>query len=121
MNKQAIRTKFRNDVFARDKYCCICCNKPGKDRQGGDGWKKFHREEFSLVPLDAHHIISRKEMPNGGYVKENGISVCDECHIKAEAYWSKQPVQNGFMPDELFKKIGSSEELARSVSELVPE
>ena len=39
-------------------------------------------------------------MANGGYVKENGISLCDCCHIKAEV---------GVLTSEfLYGLIGSS-------------
>ena len=68
--KQHIRDKFRNDVLERDGYKCKVCGMGG-------------------VKLDAHHITNRKQMPNGGYVKENGISLCDRqdgCHWKAEQF-----------------------------------
>jgi len=48
-------------------------------------------------------------MPNGGYVPENGISVCDECHIKAEVHWNGQGEPDpAFDPDKLYELIGSS-------------
>lgn len=43
----------------------------------------------SDVKLDVHHITNRKMMPNGGYVKENGITLCDcydVCHFRAEQF-----------------------------------
>lgn len=113
MNKKEIRNNFRNSVFKRDKFCCAICGKPGKDRQGGDLHLKFHKKLIDLCELDAHHIISRKEIENQGYVRENGISVCSECHLKCEEYWNKNIVDPGFHPNELFTLIGSSEELAR--------
>jgi len=69
--------------------------------------------------LDAHHITDRNEMPNGGYVKENGITLCKEkCHLEAEQFhisggknWT-----DGLHPDELYAKIGSSKEEAISAS-----
>jgi 5-methylcytosine-specific restriction endonuclease McrA len=54
--KKLIRQKFRDMTFARDNYKCKIC---------GCGDKT----------LDAHHITDRKLMPNGGYVKENGINL----------------------------------------------
>jgi hypothetical protein len=48
-------------------------------------------------------------MPNGGYVKENGITLCkigENCHLKAEN------VEPGFEPELLYRLIGSSKELA---------
>lgn len=46
-------------------------------------------------------------MPNGGYVKENGISLCDienGCHMKAE--------MNEYTSDYLYELINSNYELA---------
>ena len=82
--KKQIRARFRNGVFERDRYECRLCGKAGRDRQGGDGQAKFHNSEVDLVDLDAHHITDRHDITNGGYVKENGISVCDECHELCE-------------------------------------
>jgi len=56
-------------------------------------------------------------MPNGGYVKENGISVCDDCHLKAETFWSTGEALEGFSPADLYKLIGSSLEDATAASE----
>jgi 5-methylcytosine-specific restriction endonuclease McrA len=113
VNKRKIRKKFRDDVFERDEYKCRRC---GED---------FSDQEFPENYLDAHHITDRSEMPNGGYVKENGISLCKEnfneegelvesCHMLAEKFhisdgkeWEKY-----MHPDDLYKLIGSSYELA---------
>lgn len=66
--------------------------------------------------LDAHHITDRNLMPNGGYVKENGISVCPSCHEKAEVFHSTGTSVTGFSPDDLYKMIGSSYEKAVEAS-----
>ena len=105
MNKKQIRADFRAAVFARDHFQCRCCGRPGYDRQG--------EPQEGRVPLDAHHIIPRDLMPKGGYVAQNGISVCDECHIKAETGGP------GFEPEDLFALIGSSEEAAIAASEVL--
>ena len=55
-------------------------------------------------------------MPNGGYVKENGISVCDECHLKCEQFWATGVAITGYAPEDLYKLIGSSKELALEAS-----
>jgi len=55
-------------------------------------------------------------MPNGGYVKENGVSVCDECHLKAETFWSTGEAIEGFAPEDLYNLIGSSLEIAVNAS-----
>lgn len=99
--KKAVREKFRTDVFSRDNYTCKI---PGCDIKRN---------------LDAHHITDRNEMPNGGYVKENGISLCESDHIKAEAYHisGKTLWEEGFHPDDLYRLIGSSYEKAVKASE----
>lgn len=84
--KRNIRENFRRATFTRDKYVCRVCVNAGK--------------------LDAHHITDRHLMPNGGYVPENGISLCERCHLKAEAR------ATGFEPEKLYEMINSSHELA---------
>lgn len=57
------RDEFREGVFKRDNHKCVICGQPAKD---------------------AHHIIERRLFTNGGYYLENGASLCEEHHIKAE-------------------------------------
>lgn len=96
--KKKIRANFRDAVFARDNYSCKVCGHEGI--------------------LDAHHITDRNELPNGGYVEENGISLCDVCHIKAEIYHSSNGVEwvEGFHPEDLYALISSSLEEAIKAS-----
>lgn len=122
-NKKEIRKKFKNDVYKRDKFTCRHC-----------GLK--YSEEEAEAHLDAHHITDRNEMPNGGYVKENGISLCKyvqshpgkelshsteegSCHMKAEKFHitGGKEWEPGMHPDELYKLIGSSKEEAVKASE----
>lgn len=56
-------------------------------------------------------------MFNGGYVKENGISLCPECHIKAELFHSTGSAPEGFMPNDLYRLIGSDHASAVRASE----
>lgn len=70
--------------------------------------------------LDAHHITDRNEMPKGGYVPENGITVCKEdCHFKVELFHINEGKEwsDGLHPNDLYKMIGSSYELAIRKSE----
>lgn len=68
--------------------------------------------------LDAHHVTPREEMPNGGYVKENGISLCkNRCHLMAEEYLQGTTLHEGFSPEELYKEIGSDHKKAVRASE----
>lgn len=57
------RDDFREKVFKRDKHKCVWC--------GG-------------IAVDAHHIIERKLFDDGGYYLENGVSLCEKCHLLAE-------------------------------------
>ena len=66
---------------------------------------------------DVHHITDRTLMPFGGYVKENGITLCPSCHEKAEIYHNTGEIIPGWAPDDLYKVIGSSHALALRASE----
>lgn len=102
--KQQIRKNFRDACYKRDDYKCVMCGmKSSKD--------KAEQE------LDAHHITDRTLMINGGYVKENGISLCEECHKKAEEFHSIGMAYPGYAPDDLYKKINSSYEKAVEASQ----
>lgn len=101
--KKVIRKLFRDACYKRDGFrCAVCGMKSSKDKA---------QEE-----LDAHHITDRHEMPNGGYVKENGISLCPECHEKAEEFHKTGKAVEGYSPDDLYKKINSSYEKAVEAS-----
>jgi 5-methylcytosine-specific restriction endonuclease McrA len=102
-NKKAIRQKFRDTCFARDAYKCVMC-----------GFKSSKKD--AEKDLDCHHIQERKSMPNGGYVKENGISLCGPCHIKAEEFYSTGTAVDGYAPTELYIRINSSYDLAVDAS-----
>lgn len=116
--KKQVRASFRAAVLGRDRYRCVACGKPGYDRQGGDGHAGRHRPGVELVPLDAHHITDRHEMPNGGYVPENGITLCDDgCHRKAEVFHQTGEAEPYFGPADLYRLIGSSHEAAVKASE----
>jgi len=102
--KQIVRKKFRDACFSRDQHRCrVCSVVPDNGDEG----------------LDAHHITDRKEMPHGGYVKENGISLCAACHVHAEVYHSSGKTIHtyGYAPEDLYTLIGSSLEAATRASE----
>lgn len=111
--KQLIRFRFRQVVFTRDEFQCRIC-----------GLKPVDEED-----LDAHHITSRDDMPNGGYVKENGITLCKVCHAKAEIAlqwwnrvdhlnpeWSCPSGCNELLPNALYSLIGSNRLIAEQES-----
>ncbi len=96
--------KKRLQIFERDGWKCRVCGKPGKCRQTGEfsGDKTIER-----VNLDAHHI---QERTKDNYLPENGISVCEECHLKAEQWHISKGISwiEGFHPNDLYKLINSS-------------
>jgi len=59
------REKFRKTVFGRDSNNCLV------------PWCENDAD-------DAHHIIERELWNNGGYIPENGASVCNKHHKYAE-------------------------------------
>jgi 5-methylcytosine-specific restriction endonuclease McrA len=98
--KKLVRERFRTEVFTRDKYKCKVCN-------------------ASSDSLDAHHITDRHEMPNGGYVKENGITLCPDCHVMAEEFHISKGERwfYSYLPTDLYVLIGSSVEKAAKASQ----
>jgi len=57
------RETFRLAVFDRDNHLCVKCARPAKD---------------------AHHIMERRLFDDGGYYLDNGVSLCEGCHLLAE-------------------------------------
>jgi|WetSurMetagenome_2_1015567.scaffolds.fasta_scaffold660686_2 5-methylcytosine-specific restriction endonuclease McrA len=103
-DKKLIRKSFRDACYSRDKFCCAKCGKKSSPSKA--------EEE-----LDAHHITDRSLMPHGGYVKENGVSLCPDCHLKAEVYHSTGVAIEGYSPDDLYKIINSNLEKAIKASD----
>lgn len=104
-SKKQIRNNFRNVCLKRDKYSCRMC---GRQALPDDALEIF----------DVHHITDRSEIINGGYVLENGITLCkDPCHIKAEVFHSTGTPVEGYSVEDLYKKINSTLEKAIKASE----
>ncbi|HEY5267616.1 MAG TPA: HNH endonuclease [Candidatus Saccharimonadales bacterium] len=103
-SKKEIRRKFREVCLKRDKLTCVMCGLKAKSFE--DAEKLF----------DVHHITDRKIMPSGGYVLENGITLCNEDHIKAEVFHSTGIPAEGYSIEDLYKKINSNYELAVEAS-----
>ena len=57
------RQSFNEAVRKRDKDQCVMCKSPASE---------------------VHHIIERKLFVDGGYVMDNGATLCGDCHLKAE-------------------------------------
>lgn len=105
-----LRSDFNAVCLKRDGNKCVMCGR--KD-----------------IKLAVHHITDRHEMPNDGYASSNGITLCDEvrdhpihlfsCHMRAETFHitgGKEHTE-GFHPDDLYRKIGSTYEKAFKDSE----
>ena len=102
--KKAIRAAFRDAVFSRDGHACVMCGAPQREDE----------------PLDAHHITDRSQLPGGGYVQENGITVCEKpCHIRVERFHVSGGAdwEQDLHPDDLYARIGSSHDAAVTASE----
>lgn len=105
-DKKQVRKSFRDAVFKRDNYTCRVCGKK---------WTKDDAEP-ALGRINAHHITDRNLMPNGGYVVENGITVCDgeedSCHMRCESWHITGNGEEELHPDKLYGRIDSSLEKA---------
>lgn len=109
-NVPQTRAQFRELVFKRDRYTCRVCGKV---------WAKGDADP-ELKRINAHHITDRHDIPNGGYVVENGITVCEVlCHYRCEQYHESNGKNSypGLSPEDLYGKIGSSLEAAWGASE----
>ncbi len=107
-DKKRVREGFRTAVFTRAKHRCE-----------GPGCSVTATPEQAVEVLDAHHITDRHDMPNGGYVAENGIALCKRpggCHEKAEDVLQGRAHHPGFTPEELYRRIGSSRRKAEAAS-----
>lgn len=93
MSKKSIRENFRNSVFSRDTHKCVFCD--------------------VTTDLDAHHITDRHLIFNGGYVKENGITLCRLHHDLVED-WNRygEVTDEKYHPDNLYKLIKSNRPIA---------
>lgn len=103
-NKKDIRRKFREACLMRDKLTCVMC---------GIKAKSFEEAENLF---DVHHITDRSLMPHGGYVLENGITLCEDDHEKAEQFHSTGIACEGYSIDDLYQVIGSDLEKAIAAS-----
>jgi len=104
-NKKQIRQDFRDECLWRDNYSCR-----------GPGCSFKSSSEKAEEDLDVHHIKNRSGLPFGGYIKENGISLCERCHIKAEKSLVGNDQTGDFSVNNLYKIIGSSKEQAIKAS-----
>lgn len=86
------RSQFNHDCLERDGHKCVFCDED--------------------VNLNVHHITDRHEIPNGGYVLSNGITVCEHHHLLCEEFHATGHAAIGYHPDDLYAKINSSKSKA---------
>jgi 5-methylcytosine-specific restriction endonuclease McrA len=98
--KQRFLDSFQDAVFKRDHNKCAHCG-------SADGITFFL-------------ISPRGEMPNGGYVLENAVTLCHDCYKRAKYFYGKMPDNAWRYPDhdprELYKLIGSDFDMALEAS-----
>jgi len=99
INKLLTRNQFRETVFKRDNYMCVNCG-------------YFPDIEFINERLSAHHIMERRLWQDGGYYLDNGATLCDKCHLKAESteysceyIRDKAGIQNVLLPEDLYEDL----------------
>ncbi len=92
--KQAIRKQFWDECVKRDGYKCVVCK---------------YVPEFDQE-LDVHHVLDCDFLPKElQYVPENGVTLCRECHLKAEKFHQSKGKSwtHGLHPDDLYSLIRS--------------
>ena len=67
---------WRKAVFDRDKYTCQCCG--DKSSQGYP------------VTLASHHIKNWNDNPDCRYDIDNGITLCERCHLDFHSAYGKK-------------------------------
>lgn len=68
--------KWRSCVFTKDNYTCQCCG--AKSKAG------------KHVILNAHHIANWKDNPTIRYDVSNGVTLCEQCHMKFHQLYGKK-------------------------------
>lgn len=83
--------EWRKKVFERDLYTCACC-----------GCKNGNGKYIKLV---AHHIKNWKDNIDSRYDVDNGVTLCEECHIKFHSMFGKRNNTFEQLEEFLDKKI----------------
>ena len=91
--KKKINKQFNTECLNRDNNKCKICG--------------------STSNLKVYHIID-KNLLNNIHIKENGITLCHECKLKAEKYYqtNNNNYDINYHPDNLYKLINSSRQFA---------
>lgn len=67
---------WRKSVFSRDLYTCQKCK-----AKNGNG---------KYIRLEVHHIFNWNDYPEMRYDKENGITLCQDCHMNFHSIYGKK-------------------------------
>lgn len=88
-NKLLTREKFKEQVFEKTNGLCLFCK---------------------AEAVDAHHIMERRLFNDSGYYLDNGVAVCEPCHIKCEQTLfdtnyirELAGIKNIILPDHFYK------------------
>jgi len=81
--------QWRKQVFERDNYTCQCCG----DKKGGN--------------LNAHHISSYTNDKDNRLNIDNGITLCDKCHILDDNSYHKVCGVSNSTKDKFIKWINN--------------
>ena len=68
VTREELQVDDRKGILARDKYLCVACAANGR----------------LSVASDVHHIVRVKQNWNKRFDPSNCISLCKECHNKAD-------------------------------------
>ena len=81
--------EWRRSVFGRDNYTCQCCG--------------IHTGLGKRVRLEAHHIFDFKNHKDKMFDVDNGITLCDKCHIKFHSNYGKHGNDKNQIDEFLFR------------------
>lgn len=70
--------EWRRNVFMRDNYICQCCG------------CRNHKGNNKSIKLNAHHIYNFKDNKDKILDINNGITLCEKCHIKFHSIYGKR-------------------------------
>ena len=85
--KTAKEKTWRKEVYKRDNYICQCCG----DKKGGN--------------LNAHHILPYAIYEKSRFDVDNGITMCEKCHILFHKIYGKTNIGFNELNEFINKKV----------------